>query len=55
MMPFSTGTELELVGIVGPGMESSLDWSASSKRWTPLQKVRNEGDRQGLACCLSDA
>ena len=55
MMPFSTGTGLEHVGIVGPNLESSLDLYAGSGHWTPLQKARNKGDRRGLARCLSDA
>ena len=38
MMPFSTRTGLERVGIVGPELELSLGWSAGSGRWTPLQK-----------------
>ena len=38
MMPFSTGTRLERVGIAGPGLELSLGRSAGSGRRTPLQK-----------------
>ena len=38
MMPFSIGTRLERVGISGPELELSLDRSAGSGRWTPLQK-----------------
>ena len=38
MMPFSTRTGLERVGIVGPELELSLGRSAGSGRWTPLQK-----------------
>ena len=38
MMPFSTGTELEPVGIAGPELELSLGLSAGSRCWTPLQK-----------------
>ena len=38
MMPFSTGIGLERVGIAGPELELSLGRSASSERWTPLQK-----------------
>ena len=38
MMPFSIGTGLERVGIVGPELELSLGRSAGSGRWTPLQK-----------------
>ena len=34
MMSFSTGTGLECVGIVGPELELSLGWFASSERWT---------------------
>ena len=38
MMPFSTRTELERVGIAGPELELSLGRSAGSGRWTPLLK-----------------
>ena len=38
MMPFSTGTGLERVGIAGSGLELSLGRSVGSGRWTPLQK-----------------
>ena len=38
MMPFSTKTGLERVGIAGPELELSLGWSAGSRLWTPLQK-----------------
>ena len=38
MMPFSTGTGLECVGIARPEMELSLGRSAGSGRWTRLQK-----------------
>ena len=38
MISFSTGTGLERVGIAGPELELSLGRSASSRRWTPLQK-----------------
>ena len=55
MIPFSTGTELEYVGIVGSELELSLDRSVGFRRWTPLQKVRNKGDRRGLFRCLFDA
>ena len=37
MMPFSTGTVLERVGIAGPELELSLGRSAGSRHWTPLQ------------------
>ena len=37
-MPFSTGTGLERVGIVGPALELWLVRSAGSEHWTPLQK-----------------
>ena len=43
MMPFSTGIELEHVGVVGSELELSLGWSASSGRWTPLQKQKQKG------------
>ena len=47
MMPFSTGTGLERVGIAGPVLWLwTLDFSA---------KTRNKEDRRGLARCLSDA
>ena len=38
MMPFSTRTRLERVGIAGPELELSLGRSTGSGRWTPLQK-----------------
>ena len=38
MMPFSTGTGLEHVGIVGPALEPSLGRSAGSGCCAPLQK-----------------
>ena len=38
MMPFSTETRLERVGIAGPELELSLDRSTGSGHWTPLQK-----------------
>ena len=38
MMPFSTITGLERVGIVGPELELLLGRSTGSGRWTPLQK-----------------
>ena len=38
MMPFSTRTGLELVGIARPELELSLGQSVGSGRWTPLQK-----------------
>ena len=38
MMPFSTRTGLERVGITGPKLELSLGRSVGSGRWTPLQK-----------------
>ena len=41
---------MKRVGIVGSDLESS-----GSGCWTPLQKVRNEGDRRGLARCLFNA
>ena len=54
-MHFSIGTGLECVGIIGLELELSLGQSVGSEHWTPLQKVRNKEDRQGLARCLSDA
>ena len=54
-MPFSIGTGLKCVGIVGPELKLSLGQCASSGRWTPLQQTRNKEDRRGLARCLSDA
>ena len=38
MMLFLTGTRLERFGIAGSELELSLGRSASSGRWTPLQK-----------------
>ena len=38
MMLFSNRTGLERVGIAGPELELSLGRSASSGRWTSLQK-----------------
>ena len=38
MMPFSTRTGLERIGIVGPESELSLGWSAGFGCWIPLQK-----------------
>ena len=47
MMPFSTGTGLERVGIAGP-----IRWL-----WTldSSAKTINKEDQRGLARCLSDA
>ena len=42
MMPFSTRTGLERVGIVGPELELSLGRSAGSGRQTPLQKQERQ-------------
>ena len=50
-MPFSTGTGLERVEIVGPDLESSLDWSAGYGHWTPLQKSEKRRGSAG-ACPL---
>ena len=47
MMPFSTGTGLERVGIVGPELELPLGRSNDAKV--------TKGDRRGFAHCLSDA
>ena len=41
MMPFSTGTGLERVGIVGPDLGSSLDWFAGSGRWRESTGARS--------------
>ena len=51
MMPFSTGTGLEHVGITGPELELSLGRSAGSGRWTPLQKQETKriGGRSPVA------
>ena len=38
MMPFSTGTGLEGVGIAGLELELSLGRSVGSRRWNPLEK-----------------
>ena len=38
MMPFSTETGLERVGIAGPKLELPLGWSTGSGRWTPMKK-----------------
>ena len=38
MMPFSIGTGLERVDSAGPELGFLLGRSASSGRWTPLQK-----------------
>ena len=43
MMPFSTKTGLERVGISGSELELSLGPSAGSGRWTPLQKQKRMG------------
>ena len=48
MMPFSTGTGLERVGIAGPKLELSLGRSAGSGRWTPLQKQERKRIGRGL-------
>ena len=47
MMPFSTGTGLDRVGIAGP---AHCPWTLHSPA-----KTRNEKDRRGLARCLFDA
>ena len=43
MMPFSTGTGLERVGVVGPELELLLGRTAGSGRWTSLQKQERKG------------
>ena len=48
MMSFSTGTELERVGIAGPELELSLGRSTGSGRWTPLQKQETKMIGEGL-------
>ena len=56
MIPFSIGTGLEPVGIVGPELELSLGRSAGSGRWTPLQKQERKrigGARPLSLRCLS--
>ena len=46
MMPFSTGTALERVGIAGPELEL-LGRSAGSERWAPLQKQEIKRTSEG--------
>ena len=48
MMPFSTRTGLERVGIAGPELELSLGRSAGSGSWTPLQKQERKRVGGGL-------
>ena len=48
MMPFSTGTGLERVGIAGPELELSLGRSVGSGCWTPLQKQETKRIGGGL-------
>ena len=55
MMPFSTETGLESIGIAGPELEIPLGRSGGSGRSTPLQKQETKGDRRGLARRRSDA
>ena len=55
MMPFSTGTGLERVGIAEQELELSLGRSGDSGHSTPLQKQETKGDRRGLARRRSDA
>ena len=45
MMPFSTGTGLERVGIVGPELELPLGRSLDLDAAPPLQKQETKGDR----------
>ena len=47
MMPFSTGTELERVGIAGPELELSLGRYAGSRHWTNLQKQERKRIGEG--------
>ena len=42
MMPFSIGTGLECVGIVGPEQRLPLGWSVGSGHWTLLQKQKTK-------------
>ena len=48
MMPFSTGTRLERVGIAGPKLELSLGWFVGSRPRTPLQKQETKRVGGGL-------
>ena len=43
MMPFSTETGLEHVGIIGQELELLLGRSVGSGRWTPLQNKKERG------------
>ena len=47
MIPFSTGIELERVGIAGPALELSLGRSAGSRQWTNLQKQERKRIGEG--------
>ena len=47
MMPFSTGTGLERVGIVGPELGQPLGQSTSSRCYVSLQKQETRGDWRG--------
>ena len=55
MMPFSTGTGLERVGIAGPELELPLGRSAGSGRWTHLQKQETKriGEGSPVAATMS--
>ena len=55
MMPFSTGTGMEIVGIVGPELELSLGWFAGSECGTPLQKQERRWVGGGFARGRFDA
>ena len=53
MMPFSTRTGLECVGIAGPELELSLGRSVGSGRWTPLQKQERKRIGRGSPVAAS--
>ena len=55
MMPFSTGTGLECVGIAGPELKLLLGLPAGSGRLTPLQKQERKRVGEGFARGRSDA
>ena len=55
MMPFSTGTGLKRVGVVGPELGLLLGRSAGSECGTPLQKQEIRRVGEGFACGRSDA
>ena len=55
MMPFSIGTRLERVGIVGSELGLLLGRSVGSGHWTPLQKQERRRVDGGFARGRSDA